>query len=48
MPLHVGQVIVDTEFVLRYEKGKEAITVAAPNKDDAKELFTWLKTQVFP
>jgi len=48
VPLHLGVVEAKEEYALVYTKGKETIAVSAPNKDDAKELFTWLKTQVFP
>ena len=34
-------------YVLSYQDKQEQIVVCAPNKEDAKELFTWLREQVF-
>jgi len=48
MPLHVGVIETKDEYVLYYQKAKESIAVASPNKDEAKDLFQWLKAQVFP
>jgi len=45
VPLHLGNVVVDSEYVLYYQRGKDTIVVCAPNVDDAKELFVWLKAQ---
>lgn len=48
MPLHLGALTLGDEYVLYYQKKEDTILVSAPTKDDAKELFTWLKGQVFP
>jgi len=48
LPLHIGNIEIAADYVLYYQKGKDTIIASAPNKDDVKELFAWLKDQVFP
>jgi len=45
MPLHLGNISFESEYVLSYQKKDTTIVASAPNKEDVKELFEWIKKQ---
>ena len=46
MPLNLGPLELAADYTLYYQKGKDTILVAAPNKADAEEMFEWLAKKV--
>jgi hypothetical protein len=46
MPLNLGPLELQADYTLYYQKGKDTILVAAPNKADAEEMFEWLAKKV--